>query len=339
MKNPNSGLFSFGKGLGDALLLKNTDQFNLSYYVHHRSMYVFGNKVRLVYLSKLHKLLLPAYKRFNLVHFTDQYCRLKPNKVRAKKVLTIHDLNPVHEKLRSARRLKKYINRLGRYINACDKIVAISQFVAADIVQHFPQARNKITVIYNGSDQLKVTKGHLPAIKPTAEFLFTIGFVAAKKNFHVLPALLKNNKLQLIIAGVLTPYTETIIQEAVKYNCADRVIITGPVSDDDRAWYYDNCRAFVFPSLAEGFGLPVIEAMHFGKPVFLSTSTSLPEIGSDKAYYFQNFDADEMNTVFTNGIRDFETRQRSAEMQEYASRFTWENTAQQYLQLYTDVLS
>ena len=58
---------------------------------------------------------------------------------------------------------------------------------------------------------------------------------------------------------------------------ADRVIIAGPVSADDKNWYYANCEAFAFPSLAEGFGLPVIEAMNHGKPVFLSRLTALPE--------------------------------------------------------------
>ncbi len=338
MKYPNSGLFSFGKSLGQEIIRQNNNRFNLYYYVHRRSAHIFNYLAGTVYLSKVHKLLFPKFNSFNLVHFTDQYCRLKPNKVRAKKVLTIHDMNPVHEKLRSPARLKKYLNRLGRYISACDKVVAISHFVAGDIVKYFPQAAGKIKVIYNGADKLDVDTGHIPAYQPKKKFLFTIGHVSSKKNFHVLPALLEGNEYELIIAGILTPYTEKIMQEAEKYNCTDRVSITGTVSDADKAWYYKNCEAFVFPSIAEGFGLPVIEAMHFGKPVFLSTYTSLPEIGGEAAFYFDSFDAAAMQRVFKTGMLDFKEKDRSEAIIAHAQQFEWKNTAEHYLALYQQCL-
>ena len=338
MKYPNSGLFYFGKSLGNALIEQNNDKFDLTYYTHKRAPYRFDDKAKLINLSKLHKLIFPRYNRFDLVHFTDQYCRLKPNKVRAKRVLTIHDMNPVHEQLRSPKKMKKYLDRLGGYIDLCDKVVAISRFVAGDILKYFPQAENKIRVIYNGADKLKVKTGHQPAYLPRGKFLFTIGHVSAKKNFHVLPALLEGNDCQLIIAGIITPYQQKIFEEATKYNCGGRVVIAGTISDEDRAWYYQNCEAFVFPSVAEGFGLPVIEAMNFGKPVFLSTHTSLPEIGGDKAYYFDSFEGEQMQQVFSKGMEDFEKRGRAAEMITYAERFNWNNTALEYLSVYRECL-
>ncbi len=126
-----------------------------------------------------------------------------------------------------------------------------------------------------------------------------------KKNFHVLPALLVGNDHELIISGVETPYKSKIMEEAEKFGVTDRVKITGTISEEDKAWYYKNCTAFVFPSIAEGFGLPVIEAMHFGKPVFLSTHTSLPEIGGDAAFYFPTFEPADMQATFANGMAEF----------------------------------
>ena len=339
MKYPNSGLFYFGKSLGGALIEQNKGQFMLNYYIHKRAIYRFENKVKLAELSKLHKVYFPFCNRFDLVHFTDQYCRLKPGKVNAKKVLTIHDLNPVHEKTRSARKMARYLKRLGKYISACDRIVAISHFVEKDILKYFPQAQNKITVIYNGADKLNAAEEYKPQYIPPKKFIFTIGQVSAKKNFHVLPALLADNDYQLVIAGIITPYKDKILEEAAKYNCTDRITITGTISDEDKAWYYQNCIAFVFPSLAEGFGLPVIEAMHFGKPVFLSKYTSLPEIGSDKAYYFDSFEPGIMQDAFLKGMQDFEQNNRAPELADYASRFSWDNTARQYLSLYLECLS
>jgi glycosyltransferase involved in cell wall biosynthesis len=337
MKYPNSGFFSFGKSLGNAVIQENNGRFKLYYYVHKRATYLFEKKVSLVFLSKIHKVFFPEPKRFPLVHFTDQYCRLRPKKIVGKKILTIHDINPVHENNKPPRKIAKHIEKLRAYIASCDKIVTISHFVANDILKYFPEAKEKLSVIYNGADQLIVPENHSPIYKPNEAFLFTIGYVSAKKNFHVLPALLADNDYELIISGIETTYKDKIIEEALKYGVQDRVKITGPISEDDKAWYYENCTAFVFPSIAEGFGLPVIEAMHFGKPVFLSTHTSLPEIGGDAAFYFENFDPASMQKTFADGMASFDTLMEKKVIA-HAQKFDWQQTAKAYLTLYEECL-
>jgi glycosyltransferase involved in cell wall biosynthesis len=151
-----------------------------------------------------------------------------------------------------------------------------------------------------------------------------------------LPALLRNNNFQLIISGITQSeeYKQQIIETAQQHGVADRVLFTGSISENDKQWYLQNCTAFVFPSLAEGFGLPVIEAMHFGKPVFLSNLTALPEIGGDAAYYFENFDAAEMQAVLTNGLQHFNNNQQSKIVMERAAMFNWDTIARQYLDVY-----
>jgi glycosyltransferase involved in cell wall biosynthesis len=334
MKNANTGLYYFGLGLGNALLQENTDRFEFSFYLKFKNRKIFAGKVRLVFLAKMHKLFFPGRNKYNVVHFTDQFCRLKPQLLNARKILTIHDLNPIIELKDDARLLPIYFEALGRHIDHSDQIVAISQFVADDIAKHFPRAKGKLSVIYNGADKLDPVPGHQPQKVPQKKFLFTIGNVSPKKNFHVLPALLQGNDLQLVIAGTVTDYQHKIMEEAAKFNCANRIIITGPVSDADKAWYYQNCDALVFPSLAEGFGLPVIEAMYFGKPVFLSNLTSLPEIGGDIAYYFESFEPAAMQKVLAAGLDHFYKNNLAEAARQRAALFTWERTAQQYLALY-----
>jgi len=335
LKYPNTGLYYFGLSLGNALLQHNNGKFNLSYYLKQKSAHLFTDKVNLVYLTKLHKLFFAS--RYDIFHFTDQYCRLKPQLVKGKKILTVHDLNQMYEFAPGDKRLKTYLKKMSGFLKAADKIVAISNFVAADIVKHFPEMAGKITVIHNGADKLIPVSGHQPKYLPRRPFLFTIGMLGPKKNFQVLPSLLADNDLELIISGIDTDYREVIMQQAIRHNCANRVIITGPVTDADRAWYYQNCEAFVFPSIAEGFGLPVIEAMHFGKPVFLSRLTSLPEVGGDKAYYFDSFEPAAMQKVFADGMRDFTANNRSASIQQHAETFSWDKTARQYLELYDEI--
>jgi glycosyltransferase involved in cell wall biosynthesis len=339
MKYPNTGLFHFGKSLGKALIKESNNEFNLNYYIDKNSADYFTGQVKLIKRIKLDKVLFTKYNSFKLIHFTDQFCRLNPHKFNGKKILTIHDLNQLYEENWRPKKLKEYMNRLGGYIDTCDYIVSISNFVAGEILIHFPQAKGKLTVIYNGADKPEVGAGHLPVYQPRKPFLFTIGILSAKKNFHVLPALLQENDLELVISGIESSYKDKIIIEAEKYGCLDRVKITGPISDEDKVWYYKNCSAFVFPSLAEGFGLPVIEAMHFGKPVFLSRYTSLPEIGGNAAWYFDSFSPEAMQNVLSTGMNEFHEKKLSPIIKQHASKFNWEQTAKQYLELYDRCLT
>jgi len=234
-------------------------------------------------------------------------------------------------------RIKVYLKKLGKLISQCDKVVCISQFVANDVIQYFPEAKEKVSVIYNGADKLIPDEKHHPDFIPPKPFLFTIGLLSVQKGFHLLPALLKGNNFHLVISGKETPHKQTILAEAEKYDCLERVHITGPISDEDKTWYYQNCDAFLFPSIAEGFGLPIIEAMHFGKPAFLSKFTSLPEVGGDVAYYFDNFEPEHMQEVFRSGMMDFNQNDRAQEAVAQAEKFSWEIAAKNYLSLYEQV--
>ncbi|MCF2500380.1 glycosyltransferase family 4 protein [Dyadobacter chenhuakuii] len=338
MKDLNCGYFSFGKGLGDAIVNCNENKYDLSYYIFKQNPYLFENKVRFIYFSKVHKFYFPAKDKFDIVHLTDQTCRLRPANVNAKRILTVHDLNKIHLGFSNNNSIRRYLSRLQSRINSCDRIVTISKFVANDIETFFPEARGKISVIYNGVDKLITAHDHVPVFCPTNEFIFTIGLLSIQKGFQYLPALLTGNNYDLIISGIETPHKEVILRAAAKYNVKSRVYITGPISEKDKAWYYKNCSAFVFPSRAEGFGLPVIEAMQFGKPVFLSKFTSLPEIGDKHAYYFDNFEDKHMQEVFNVGMADFLQRNCANEIKRYADCFTWDRAAKAYLSLYESLL-
>jgi glycosyltransferase involved in cell wall biosynthesis len=114
------------------------------------------------------------------------------------------------------------------------------------------------------------------------------------------------------------------------------------VSDAQKAWAYGACAGFLFPSLTEGFGLPPIEAMHFGKPVFLSALTCLPEIGGEAADYFegpQAFEPAAMRAVVERGLaRHAADPGRSAAVRAHAAQFSWDRAADAYAALYLRLL-
>ena len=339
MRHANTGLHTFGHCLGREIVRQAGPHFNVSAYTYPAQQGFLGTEAGYVTHRYLHRFHFRPRRQFDLVHFTDQYCRFGPGRTAGKTIVTVHDMNQVYERARGSAAIKRYLRRMAARVDGADRIVAISNFVAADIVRHFPSALEKVSVIYNGSDFSRAPPGHRPAYKPDGDFLFAVGMVCPKKNFHVLAPLLRDNHYQLIIAGIVKEeYRNKILAEAGLHGVLDRVVITGPVSEDDRDWYYANCDAFLFPSLAEGFGLPAIEAMNHGKPVFLSALTSLPEVGGAAAYYFTDFEAESMRRVFAAGMADFAANEGAAKALQHAAQFTWEKSAAQYLALYRSLL-
>jgi glycosyltransferase involved in cell wall biosynthesis len=141
----------------------------------------------------------------------------------------------------------------------------------------------------------------------------------------------------LIIAGITSSeeYKEKIIEEAKKISVENRLVFTGAISDNDKQWYLQNCEAFLFPSLAEGFGLPVIEAMQYGVPVILSTSTALPEIGGEDAYYFSNFNPVSMQNDLVEFLNDYKNNpEKKQRIINRSKQFDWNTVAKKYLDVY-----
>ncbi len=337
MKYPHTGLYHYCLQLGLALqkmVDENTEE--LKFYVRPGHEKVFGKDALYIEQNGLHKFFMPTTNS-TVWHTTYQATNYFPFRKKVKIVFTIHDLNVVHENKMSPKRLKKELDKIQKRIDAADHIVAISHFTLADVKQHLKLNNKPATVIHNGCNIQLIQHITEPQNLPKAEFLFTLGTINAKKNFLVLPCLLVGNSLQLFIAGITDDenYKEIIIKEAEKNGVAERVIFAGAINENDKQWYMKNCKAFLFPSLAEGFGLPVIEAMYFGRPVILSTATALPEIGGNEAYYFDDFEPENMRSVLTDALKNYkENPDAESKITARAKMFTWEDAAKKYFEVY-----
>lgn len=338
MKCPNTGLYRFCESLGNSLMekIRTEPDMTLAFYTPKSVAGAFGDTERYYIYRSLHKYFFPFRPVKNTVwHSTQQFPKAIPYRIPL--VLTVHDLNFLYEENMDTH--GRWLGKLQKNIDRAERIVAISEFTKAEILRHLKTDGKHIDVIYNGCT-VYYGKSETPDYVPERPFLFTVGTILRKKNFHVLPCLLDGNDMELVISGLRYPYENEIMEAAKWWKVADRVHITGPVSEAEKDWYMRNCRAFVFPSLAEGFGLPVIEAMTYGKPVFLSRRTSLPEIGGDKAFYFNDeFDPDGMKKEFYEGIALYDSGAVSKEdIIAHAKRFSWDNAAGQYVQIYKSLL-
>jgi glycosyltransferase involved in cell wall biosynthesis len=333
MKHPRTGIYEYCAQLGQAMARQVRADETLSVYVPESVPGTWINGTRRIPQKSWHRFHVPRQRDASLWHSTYQETRYMP-RWPIPRLLTVHDLNFLYEP-RSQRSLQRHRRRVLKNIRSADHIVAISQFVAADIARNLGAARTPIEVIYNGCDVVFDEAFEEPRYRPSRPFCFTIGPTIPKKNFHVLPCLLRGNELELVIAGSdKDAYSERIRAEAERHGVADRVSLIGPVTHDEKFWYYRNCAAFVFPSIAEGFGLPVIEAMHFGKKVFLSERTSLPEVGGRFATYFTSFDPDAMSMLFDQALAAEVDLTEVAAMIEHAASFNWRSSASKYLDLY-----
>lgn len=333
LSNKYSGLGQFCYNLGTSL--SETDRDND--YIFHlpKSSDLFLDQNR-QFANKLRRIFPFSGSNYDVWHCIHQESPYLPINKKTKVVLTIHDLNFLHKDYPDWKKKHK-LSKIQIKINRADAITTISEFSANEIKENLKISDKKIfQVIYNGNS-LKKFNSKKSAIVPDSEYIFSIGIVNRKKNFKTLVPLLKyNDKLKLVIAGIDNgDYSKEILEYANQLGFEDRVIFSGIISDEEKFHLINNCLAFVFPSLSEGFGLPVVEAMSLGKPVFLSNLTSLPEIGGENAYYWKSFDTDYMLEIFKNGINDYSSNPEKKNLIiKQSDKFSWKNSAEQYLELY-----
>ena len=342
MRFPNSGLYHYCLNIGHYVnqLLEELGKEHMKFYVPQAEAHTFAKKDTIVEKPN-HKIIKPFLWDCKVWHAPFQLGRILPKKNKSIKVLlTIHDLNFLHEgkSLEEQKNTQAHVQSL---INRADAIVCISEFSKSDVMQHCTVGDKPIYAIHNGTHKVGEAKLQAESYKPVKPFLFGMGYVNQKKNYGVLlPLLEQNTELELIVAGRLDDpeYIKNMKQEAEVKGIADRLHILGPVSEGEKAWYLKHCTAFVHPSLAEGFGAPVVEAMLFGKPLFLSNLTSLPEIGGEAAFYFHNFEPEHMQQVFKEGLSKYGQNGMVEKIIARGQQFNWGEKAVEYLEVYQSLM-
>jgi glycosyltransferase involved in cell wall biosynthesis len=148
------------------------------------------------------------------------------------------------------------------------------------------------------------------------------------------------NKIQLVLVGH-EPRRGTTLRELVyTFNLQDRVVFTGYLFDDDLALILKHAHIFAFPSLYEGFGIPVLEAMAAGVSVVCSNAASLPEVAGDAALFFDPTSLDEMTTTLKRLLINSNLRDELiAKGYKNVQRFSWVDTAGKTLEIYQKVVS
>ncbi len=319
-----------------------TSPYELTLLVPKDYVGAFGDEVKYLsssgFFSSRTRLLFGRYDCWHSIH---QLSRFKPFNKRTKVILTIHDLNYLYEKEKRSR--KRYHRRIQRKVNRATTIVCISNFTKREVESQLQLHQKEVKVVYNQVPVLDPQVASSPGFEVKSPFFFSLGVIKKKKNFHTLLDLMKlmpERHLYIVGDGAhdkKNEYAQAMFERIEKERIAN-VLLLDPVSHTEKIWMYLHCEAFLFPSLFEGFGMPVIEALQFGKPVFTSKETSLKEIGSRHAFFWDDFNPQSMKKRIETGLDEFYSYGRLAkEAKEYANQFSTDRHFKEYEDIYATI--
>lgn len=335
-----------------------------------------GHKIRGVgfYLENLRKSLLTYFPWYTFTFFKqtselpgtievihypyfDPFFLTLPTKHKAKKIITIHDVTPIVFPQHFPVGLRGKILWLLQKSRAkkADFIITDSQVSKLDIIKYLGIAEEKIAVVYLSvsDDFKKITntkvldeiqrKYDLPK-----KFILYVGDVTWNKNLPLLVTVAVKSNIPLVLVGkalVTEDYDKThpwntdlvAVQELAQKH--SNIIRLGFVPNEDIVALYNLATVFVFPSVYEGFGLPILESMKCGCPVIALNSSSMAEVGGDAPYYVDVTSEEQLRLGIETVMSDEKLQKELAKKGlEQAKKFTWEKTAQGTIAVYKTAL-
>jgi glycosyltransferase involved in cell wall biosynthesis len=230
-----------------------------------------------------------------------------------------------------------------RTARAADRVITLSEASAAEISRVLGVPRERIDVAHLGgkppgpATPEPELRGQLAL--GDAPVVLSVSARRPHKNLRRLLAAFARLEAEpaplIVLPGYPTPFEHDLQKEARSLGISDRVRFLGWVSDEDLEGLYRAATCFVFPSLAEGFGIPVLEAMERGVPVACSDASSLPEVAGDAARYFDPRDEAEIAAAVGELLDSPDERERLARAgRERAAQFRWERTARETVESY-----
>jgi glycosyltransferase involved in cell wall biosynthesis len=288
-------------------------------------------------------------KHVDLYHGLDaRLCGWK----RVKKVVTIHDTLQVTNEFGVTRHPEKKARRYRALMSSADRIIADSEHTKQDILQHFPVSAEKIDVVHLGVEDRyrpqapEETKRVLVKYGIRFPYLFYVGCIETRKNlirmleaFSRIRTLPEVSGVRVVLAGKQGSGGEEVFRAVDKLHLQEHVHPVGYVDREDLPCLYSGATIFLFPSLYEGFGLPVLEAMACGCPVVCSRTTSLPEVAGDAALLVDPEDTERIAEAMRGLLSDAALRQEYARRgPARAALFPWERTARNTLEVYRKTL-
>ncbi len=274
------------------------------------------------------------FKDYDIVHHTRE-SRTVLKWAKSPVVITIHDMTPelYYKEDKKRIRTRKYI------IHKADLVICVSENTKKDLLKIYPDVdERKLCVIYHGFNPFTGTYSQI-FDKP---YLLYVGARSSEyKNFlgmlRAIADTLKSRNLNLVCTGAAFSKSESA--EIASLGLTDRMIPAGYVDDNTLASLYHGAECFIYPSMHEGFGLPILEAFANQCPACVSDTSCFPEIGGDAVAYFNPSDAKSMAESIENVLDHPDLRaEMIAKGKERLKLFSWDEAAEKTIEAYKKVL-
>lgn len=268
-------------------------------------------------------------------------------------LLTVHDLSFHHYAEVYPEKLVTYLKRVVPWsVERATHVLADSKATKQDLIDIYKIAPDKVTVLLSGVDERfrpNIDSDAARTMRARYQlgerpYLLAVGTVQPRKNYRLLiqafAPLAEQFPHNLVIAGGKGWLYEDILTEANHLGIGDRVVFTGFVDDDDLPTLYSNATLLAFPSLYEGFGLPILEAMACGCPVISSNASCLPEVVGDAGKLLPPDNARRWTNAMQKLLEDGASRAHwVAQGYLQARKFTWSRAANELLAVYDQLLN
>jgi glycosyltransferase involved in cell wall biosynthesis len=261
---------------------------------------------------------------------------------RTKSILTVHDLSFERDPDSTAHGLRTYLKTVvPRSIHRATHVVAVSQATKQDIVELYKVPENKVSVLYEGVDHIfRPTPNSAIRDKygiGSNPYIFSVSTIQPRKNYKRLIQAMAAlpPEYNLVIAGGKGWLYDDIFAEAEKPAVRGRVKFIGFVPDDDLPALYTEAAALAYPSLYEGFGLPLLEAMACGTPTLTSNVSCLPEVAGGASILIDPLNVDDIAAGLQQCLAERETLVTKGFIR--AAQFRWDDVATQLLTLYKTI--
>ncbi len=268
------------------------------------------------------------------------------DKVPVKSVVTVHDLIFVHyPQLYKPIDRKIYFKKFLHAVQVADQVVAISEQTKRDIIRFARIPEEKIEVIYQGCHKVFKKQHNNDTVEKVLQkyrlphnFLLNVGTLEPRKNALTIVKAIQPTSYRLVLVGRPTAYAQQIKDFVVQNNMTDRVYFLQGLSLDELAVLYRQADAFIYPSIYEGFGIPIIEALYSKTPVITNAKGVFPEAAGPYSFYLNDVtDVDEMRQSIKK-LMQSDVSDAVEKSYRFVQRYNDEKIAENWINLYRKII-
>jgi glycosyltransferase involved in cell wall biosynthesis len=291
---------------------------------------------------------LPYQALFSESNITHFFNYIVPPKVNGDVITTIYDMSyKLYPDTLDKKNLKRIIRDINYSVERSTLILTISESAKKEIIDEFKVNAECVKIIYPSFDTVKSNESFSSIAKKfniPSKYILFVGNLEPRKNIPMLinsfAALKKGSGLDyhLVIAGQKGWQYESIFKTVEDQKLSEHVTFTGFISSEDKSALYKNASLFVYPSLYEGFGIPILEAMSSGVPVICSNTSSMPEAAGNAAFLVNPERQDEIEDAMYQMLTSATLRNEKVELgYKQAEKFSWDKSAAELIQIYQEL--